>query len=167
MGPPFQNSRGCFNKYDVFSNCATDHYPMLFFHVKNSPFNPTRLLKQPPGSAPEMSANFLEIVMFTQSVKIFIELCLGNEVILPEQKILSHFRSYNNLPDYHLSHQLTLVNFFFEFECLFNATLTAEVISWRGRPDNVVAVRLDPKNSSSAGGALNHCATGAPLGESL
>ena len=26
------------------------------------------------------------------------------------------------------------------FECLFNATLTAEVISWRGRPDNAVAV---------------------------
>ena len=43
---------------------------------------------------------------------------------------------------------------------LFKATLTAEVISWRGRPDNAVAVGLDPKNSSSAGGALNHCATG-------
>ena len=30
-------------------------------------------------------------------------------------------------------------------EGLFNATLTAEVISWRGRHDNVVAVGLDPK----------------------
>ena len=47
-------------------------------------------------------------------------------------------------------------------EWLFNATLTAEVISWRGRPDNVVEVGLDHKNSSSAGGALNHCATRAP-----
>ena len=41
-------------------------------------------------------------------------------------------------------------------EWLFNATLTAEVISWRGRLDNVVEVGLDPKNSSSAGGALNY-----------
>ena len=48
----------------------------------------------------------------------------------------------------------------FEFEWLCNATLTAEVISWRGRPDNAVAVGFDPKNSSSAGGALNHCITG-------
>ena len=47
-----------------------------------------------------------------------------------------------------------------ELEWLFDATLTAEVISWRGRLDNTVAVRLDPKNSSSAGGALKHCATG-------
>ena len=38
------------------------------------------------------------------------------------------------------------------FEWLLNATLTAGVISWRGRPDKVVAVGLDPKNSS--GGAL-------------
>ena len=43
------------------------------------------------------------------------------------------------------------------FECLFNATLKAEVISWRGKPDNAV---LSPKYSSSAGRALNHCATG-------
>ena len=41
---------------------------------------------------------------------------------------------------------------------LFNATLTGDVISWRGRLDN--AVGLDPKNSLSVGGALNHCATG-------
>ena len=53
-------------------------------------------------------------------------------------------------------------SFKFEFECLFNATLTSEVISWRGRSDNVVAEGFDPKNSSSAGGALNHCATGLP-----
>ena len=50
----------------------------------------------------------------------------------------------------------------FEFERLFNALLTAEVISWRGRPDNVVTVGFGPKNSSSAGGALNHCTTGPP-----
>ena len=41
-----------------------------------------------------------------------------------------------------------------KFEWLFNTTLTAEVISWRGRPDNVVAVGFDPKNFSSAGRAL-------------
>ena len=40
-------------------------------------------------------------------------------------------------------------------EWLFNATLTAEAISWRGRPNNTVAVGLDPKNSPSAGGPLN------------
>ena len=49
----------------------------------------------------------------------------------------------------------------FEFQWLFNSTLTA-VISWRGRPDNLVAVGLNPKNSSSAGGALNHSTTGRP-----
>ena len=55
-----------------------------------------------------------------------------------------------------------VVSLIFEFEWLFNATLTAEVISWRGRSDNSVAVGFHPKNSSSAGGALNHCATGPP-----
>ena len=50
-----------------------------------------------------------------------------------------------------------------EFEWLFNATLTAEVISWRERPYDAVAVGFDPKNSSSADGALNHCATGPPV----
>ena len=45
------------------------------------------------------------------------------------------------------------------FEWLFSATLRAEK-----RPDNkAVTVGFYPKNTSSAGGALNHCATGPPL----
>ena len=47
----------------------------------------------------------------------------------------------------------------FESEWLFNATSTVEIISWRGRPDNLVAVGFDPKNSSSTGGALEHTTT--------
>ena len=43
----------------------------------------------------------------------------------------------------HISDQISLD----EFECLFNVTLTVEVISWRGRPDNVVAVGFDPKKT--------------------
>ena len=50
----------------------------------------------------------------------------------------------------------------YEFDCLFNTTLTGEAISWRGRPDNTAAVGFDTKNFSSA--ALNHCATGPERG---
>ena len=52
----------------------------------------------------------------------------------------------------------------FEFEWLFNATLTAEVISWRGRPDNVVAVGLDPKNSRPQAELLTTALLGLPAG---
>ena len=40
---------------------------------------------------------------------------------------------------------LSFYDFEFQFECLFKATLTAEVLSWRGRPDNAMAVGFDPK----------------------